>query len=309
MLEKLKGNRALKEDIAAALAAKKLPHSILLCGEAGVGKSFAARLIAADYLYPAGGAAAERVIKGICEDCITLQREGPGGFIKADPARSARRRAGESAFMTDGRVVLIKDAQYLHPTAANVLLKTMEEPPEGVVFILTTDSEASILPTIRSRCAVYTLSPLSVREVAATLAQNGVSVANAKLLCSVYGGRLGCCLKSSQKERLAQLADAVKFASAAAAKDSYAMLCITAFLINKKDRQSIAVFLQDTADVLSAVLSGTEVPGVKADMAAAARCLAPVNAALIELAANANQKLLVTLLCARCAGQSVALST
>ena len=49
MLEKLCGNEALKENLSAALAAGRLPHSVLLCGAGGLGKNFAARLLAADY--------------------------------------------------------------------------------------------------------------------------------------------------------------------------------------------------------------------------------------------------------------------
>ena len=302
MLQKLRGNDPLKADLSAALAARRLPHSILLCAGAGLGKNFAARCIAADYLYPAGGPGADRVMAGKSEECITLQSEGAGGFIKVDAVRAARKRAAERAMMTDGRVVLVQDAHRLHPNAANALLKILEEPPEGVVFLLTTDSEASILPTIRSRCAVYTLSPLSVADTARALAEQGVSLGDAKLLCGVYGGQLGSCLKSSTKERLAQLADAVRFANAAAKKDAWELLSITGFLLNKKEREATAIFLRDAGDVLGARLSG-EVPGVQADAADAARCLAPVNAAMGELSSNGNQKLLITLLCARCAGQ------
>ena len=64
MLERLCGNEALKENLSAALAAGRLPHSVLLCGAGGLGKNFAARLLAADYLYPAGGPGAEAVLAG-----------------------------------------------------------------------------------------------------------------------------------------------------------------------------------------------------------------------------------------------------
>ena len=303
MLTKLRGNDLLKADLSVALRTKTLPQSILLCGAPGLGKNFAARCIAADYLYPMGGAGAERVMNGICEECITLESEGAGGFIKVDAVRAARKKAAERAMLTDGRVILIKDAQRLHPNGANALLKIIEEPPEGVLFLLTTDSEASILLTIRSRCAIYTMSPIPVKEIAAELAKAGAALADAQLLCGIYGGQLGSCLKSSTKERLAQLADAVRFANAAAARDSYGMMKITAFLLNKKERESIGIFLHDSADVLASQLSGGQVPGVKADMAAAARCLDPIHEALGQLAANGNQKLLITLLCAKCAVQ------
>ena len=55
MLERLAGNTALKSELGAALGAGRLPHAILLVGEPGCGAGFAARCLAADYLYPQGG--------------------------------------------------------------------------------------------------------------------------------------------------------------------------------------------------------------------------------------------------------------
>lgn len=303
MLSQLRGNDALKADLSLALAHGRLPHSILLCGMPGLGKNFAARCIAADYLYPAGGAGAARVMEDACEECFLLESEGAGNIIKVDRVREMRARVGERAMMTDGRVVFVREAQRLHPNAANALLKVMEEPPEGVVFLLTADSEASILPTIRSRCAVYTMAPIPVREVATELAKQGVKEPDARLLCAVYDGALGSCLKSAQKDRLDQLAAARSFCAAAAAQQAYAMLRVTTPLTLKKERDAIAVFLRDAADLFGAVLSGAAVPGLAADMAAAARCLPAVTEAQAMLAANANQKLLLTLLAAQCAGQ------
>ena len=54
MLERLAGNTALKSELGAALGAGRLPHAILLVGEPGCGAGFAARCLAADYLYPPG---------------------------------------------------------------------------------------------------------------------------------------------------------------------------------------------------------------------------------------------------------------
>ena len=63
MLERLAGNTALKSELGAALGAGRLPHAILLVGEPGCGAGFAARCLAADYLYPQGGPHAEAVLK------------------------------------------------------------------------------------------------------------------------------------------------------------------------------------------------------------------------------------------------------
>ena len=59
MLDRLEGNEALKEEVSRMLSGRRLSHSLLLIGEQGLGAGFAARCIAADYLYPAGGPAAD----------------------------------------------------------------------------------------------------------------------------------------------------------------------------------------------------------------------------------------------------------
>ena len=53
----------------------------------------------------------------------------------------------------------IKGADKLNGASANALLKVLEEPPEGVLFILTAPSEANVMATIRSRCCAYSLAP------------------------------------------------------------------------------------------------------------------------------------------------------
>ena len=77
MLERLAGNTALKSELGAALGAGRLPHAILLVGEPGCGAGFAARCLAADYLYPQGGPHAEAVLKGetpLCQFTDLLTR-------------------------------------------------------------------------------------------------------------------------------------------------------------------------------------------------------------------------------------------
>ena len=69
--------------------------------------------------------------------------------------REAREAIQRSALSTDaaGRVLFIYGAQNLNGSSANAMLKIIEEPPEGVLFLLTATSAATVLPTIRSRCA------------------------------------------------------------------------------------------------------------------------------------------------------------
>ena len=141
MLARLAGNHALKQDLSAALRSGRLPHSILLVGEPGCGAGFAARCLAADYLYPAGGPHAEAVLRGEDAESITVRGEGVSGQIKVERIRDARDRIQRSAntrsSVAAGRVLFIYGAQALNGSSANAMLKIMEEPPEGVLFLLT----------------------------------------------------------------------------------------------------------------------------------------------------------------------------
>ena len=136
-LDSLLGNETLKESLSAALAAGRLSHSILLCGEAGTGAGFAARCLAADYLYPNGGASAAQVLAGQSPEYLLLAGEGVSGDIRVDRVREVRREIFNTALSAGGRAVHIKGADKLNGASANALLKVLEEPPEGVLFILT----------------------------------------------------------------------------------------------------------------------------------------------------------------------------
>ena len=74
MLERIAGNEELKSSIRRMLEGRRLTHSVLLVGEAGLGAGFAARCVAADYLYPQGGAPAEALLRGEC--CRAVAKAG-----------------------------------------------------------------------------------------------------------------------------------------------------------------------------------------------------------------------------------------
>ena len=124
MLERIAGNRELKQDLKTALGSGRIAHSILLVGEPGCGAGFAARCLAADYLYPAGGPHAEAVLKKEDTECLVLQGEGASGQIPVKKVREAREAIQRSALSTDaaGRVLFIYGAQTLNGSSANAML-------------------------------------------------------------------------------------------------------------------------------------------------------------------------------------------
>lgn len=228
MLERLAGNEPLRRDLAAALAANRLAHSLLLCGEKGLGAGFAARCLAADRLFPAGGPAAEAVLAGQSSECIEVRGAGVQGVIKIDQVREVRRRVYDTALSAAGRVVILYGAEHLNAASGNALLKIIEEPPEGVLFVLTAASSAAVLGTIRSRCAVYALAPVSEAACAAWLRKNCPGAAGQlapERLAALYAGQIGKAAQALRDPaRGAVLTDALRIAGLAARGQEYPLL-------------------------------------------------------------------------------------
>jgi len=89
MLDRMEGNAELKTSVHQMLASRRLTHSVLLVGEEGLGAGFAARCIAADYLYPAGGAPAEALLRGECCRAVGKAGKRDSGQIETGIVREA----------------------------------------------------------------------------------------------------------------------------------------------------------------------------------------------------------------------------
>ncbi len=316
MLSRLVGNAPLKDGVAAMLRQKRMTHSLLLCGEAGVGARFAARAIAADYLYPTGGAGAQALLRGECcralagktgdkvgsietgivREAILIEGEGKADKIKISQIRAVRREIVNSSLSAAGRVVLLYGAEKMQAEAANALLKILEEPPEGVLFILTASSLAAVMPTIRSRCVGFALSPPPPDECAAFCAKNGVKAPEAARLSAIYNGHIGTVLAVAKTpKRKANLEIAQKLAAAAHKGDAYtAGALLVPF---EKDKAALAVFLGDFIAFVGAGLYGTAPDTLHGR--AAARAIRAAGVLQTQIAANVNTKAALTLFAIR----------
>lgn len=178
--------------LAAAHASGRLHHALLVTGPQGIGKATLAFALARHLLSGARGAALSPADAGSTTFRLVAQGAHPSllhltrPYVERDKKfRSVItveeiRRIGRFLSMTthDGgyRVVIVDPADDLNVNAANALLKNLEEPPKNTLFVLISHSPGRLLPTIRSRCQVVRLSPLSVPDLKAVLAAVGAEV-------------------------------------------------------------------------------------------------------------------------------------
>ena len=178
------GHRKLVTLLSRSIARGSLPPSLILSGPSGVGKRLAATATAqalnclnpvrpsstdstAEPIpYDACGACAacSRIARGVHPDVSVLEPNEKGN-IRIDPVREVIDRAGYRPFEGRRRVAIIDHADGLERAAQNALLKVLEEPPSGSVFLLVTAYPDLLLPTVRSRCPQLRFRPLTVNEV------------------------------------------------------------------------------------------------------------------------------------------------
>lgn len=136
-------------------------------------------------------------------DLTIVQSEHEGRTLKVDQIRALQHDLSLSPYEAKYRVAVLLRFEETSPSAANALLKTLEEPPPQVVIILTAESGERLLPTIVSRCEVLRLRPLAVNEVSIGLSTKWkLPTEQAKLLAHLSGGRPGYALRLQNEPEL-----------------------------------------------------------------------------------------------------------
>ncbi len=123
------------------------------------------------------------------QDDIDKKARKPSKEIRVDAMRDAVEFSQRTNARGRGKAVLIFPAERMNHVTANALLKTLEEPPGDVKFVLATEASHQLLPTIRSRCIAHTMTWPETAQGLAWLAEQGIANADAQVLLHAAGGR------------------------------------------------------------------------------------------------------------------------
>jgi DNA polymerase III subunit delta' len=157
-----------------AVAGERVTHAWLFTGPPGIGKLHTARVFAAALNCPAGGDGTcdtcRRILRGVHPDVHLIVPEGDNLLV--EDVRAVREEASMTHHEAATAVFILDEADRMTEAAANALLKVLEEPPPGVVFVLVARSAEALVGTVPSRARTLPFVSLSLAELTAALARD-----------------------------------------------------------------------------------------------------------------------------------------
>lgn len=201
------GHDAAWREWRAALGSERMHHAWICAGLRGLGKGNFARAAAAELVAEPGVPQPDPakhpdiiVIEPLpaSETDVEKRAEGKPYVLKrgiaVDQIRAMRRRLETRPTLGSRRVVIVDPVDVLERSAANALLKNLEEPPEGTFFVLVSHRPGQLLPTVRSRCSILRFARLSDAQVAEILAAAPADAATRAAAVAAAEGSPGAAL-------------------------------------------------------------------------------------------------------------------
>ncbi|HET9822518.1 MAG TPA: DNA polymerase III subunit gamma/tau [Burkholderiaceae bacterium] len=170
------GQEAVVKALTHALEQQRLHHAYLFTGTRGIGKTTVSRILAKSLncTGPDGQGGITATPCGVCTACTEIDADRYIDYIELDAAsnrgideiRDLLERAAYKPSVGRFKVFMIDEAHQLTKESFNALLKTLEEPPEYLKFVLATTDPEKMLPTVLSRCLQFNLRPMAPEVVA-----------------------------------------------------------------------------------------------------------------------------------------------
>lgn len=210
MWDEVLGHQQNKEFLQKLLKPGSRPHALLFYGMGGIGKKMLALHFAKTFLCKS----ADKKPCGICENCrlmdiennsfahpdfYLLTAEEAGKDIKIEQVKEMAKQAAFAPVLSEHKVCIIDDAGQMTAEAANSLLKLLEEPPPGWLFILITQQAERLLPTVLSRVVRLRFDAPDSSAVRQILKAKGITQ-NAQVLAALAGGSPGRALSYNQAD-------------------------------------------------------------------------------------------------------------
>jgi len=174
----LVGQTAIRKTLVNAISQNRIAHAYLFSGPRGTGKTSTARILAKAINCKTENIE-DRLICNTCENCTDINSSNSLDLIEIDAAsnrgideiRSIRDKSNYSPSKSLYKVYVLDEAHMLTKDASNALLKTLEEPPPHVIFILATTEADKMEPTILSRCQRFDFKKIDNNDIFQRLEQ------------------------------------------------------------------------------------------------------------------------------------------
>ena len=211
MWDEVLGHQQNKKFLQKLLKPGSRPHALLFYGMGGIGKKMLALHFAKTFLCKS----AAKKPCGICESCRLME----GKDIKIEQVKEMAKQAAFAPVLSEHKVCIIDDAGQMTAEAANSLLKLLEEPPPGWLFILITQQAERLLPTVLSRVVRLRFDAPDSSAVRQILKAKGITQ-NTQVLAALAGGSPGRALSYNQADVFA-----IRFTEKTAAAKPFWLYC------------------------------------------------------------------------------------